>query len=585
MALPTNADVVVVRGYWWDETTGTGVNGTVTFEPVPLSGNTKTTPNLRDLSASGYIKTRARAASVNPTTGYFATFMVASNDPDLDAYGGRKVTFSGEPSFTVQVPYNAPETTVDAEMAAATGLLLGSSVKAVWLSDAALVTTPTPSPPVNYLTAEQTLSNIVDAVDDHDTDTQAHPDIRELIGAGGGGGGLTPAQAYTYTFGQRVILFGTSLEALNGTGPDTLDPPSSSSAVPGRGWYHWCNAYLGQALTWVRNAGVGGNTTAQMLARIQNDVIAYSSDWVFIGGPTNDMANDVPAATTIANLTAILDQLAAAGRRVLILTAPPSQSYSTATRRAAVSDVNRWIRSLPATRLGVLVADVHRVLADPATGSPATGMAIDEVHYTDAGAARVGEAAAIALSSFVPPGVPPVLPVPDPRNVISNPHFASGTGWGETGGGVAATYSPATDSWTSRAVMVLAGITDNAAHGIEYLENISGGRFAVGNVLQAVARFRWSGLTPVGVAAPFQPFLRIRARKVDNSFGIEALNMLTASGELAIPAGVPSDGEAVAITVRTTIPASTDRLYVMVGWRGAASGTVEVRDLSVYKVA
>jgi hypothetical protein len=167
VSLPGDADVVVVRGYWWDEVTGAGVkasNGnpaTVKFDPVSLSG-ASVTPNLRDVGSRGHIKTRTKTATVDATTGYFAALLVANDDPDLDAYGGRRVTFQGEPPFVIQVPYNAASVTVDAPMATATGLTVGATTKAVWLSDAAVIGNPLPAPPTAYLTSAQTLSLISD---------------------------------------------------------------------------------------------------------------------------------------------------------------------------------------------------------------------------------------------------------------------------------------------------------------------------------------------------------------------------------------------------------------------------------------
>jgi hypothetical protein len=188
MALPTNADVIVVHGYWLDELTGAGVkqvNGlpaTIMFDPVPLLGaNAAKTPNLRDLTSNAHLKTRTRVASVDPVTGYYAAQLVASNDPDLDAYSGRKVTFLGEDPFTIEVPYNAPTVTVSAEMAAKTGLTQGSSVKAIWLPNASVTTIPTPTPSVNYLSSSQTLANIASGIETHDEDPDAHADIRALI--------------------------------------------------------------------------------------------------------------------------------------------------------------------------------------------------------------------------------------------------------------------------------------------------------------------------------------------------------------------------------------------------------------------
>jgi lysophospholipase L1-like esterase len=354
----------------------------------------------------------------------------------------------------------------------------------------------------------------------------------------------------------------------------------------GRGWFNWANSFLGQRFDLVRNAGVGGNMSAQMLARLQSDVLAYDSDWVFVGGPVNDMAGDVASATTIANMTAILDALALAGRRVLLLTAAPNTNYNSAPRKQAVSDVNRWIRSLPYTRRGVVVADAHRVLINPATGWPATGMAIDGVHFSDAGALRVGKVAADALSGAVPPIAPPVVPVFDPRCLIANPNFdTNGSGWTTVDTGVTVAYSAADNTWGNKVTFTLSGINSASDRGTQYLENISGGRFAPGDVVQAVARFKWANIVPVSVAACCGPYLRIRPRKVDNSFGIHAINLGTPSNEFQVPVGIPASGEVVAVTNKITVQANIDRLYAMVGWTGAASGTVEVSDVSFYKVA
>lgn len=269
MALPTNADVIVVRGYWWDEATGQGVNAAITFDPVPLSGSSTVTPNLRDLTASGFVKTRSRVATPDAATGYFAAFMVSSNDPDLDAYAGRRVTFSGEPPFVVEVPHDASTTTVDSPMATATGLTEGSTVKAVWLADAALITTPTPAPSINYLTSSQTLSNIVDAVEAHDEDTGAHPDLRALISGDTQLLGWAYAQAFRLASATRnansAITTASVVWPDGATGTFTTD--TASSLFPGAiDAYHVTHVFGGTTKTITQTAvtrDAGGAVTAQ----------------------------------------------------------------------------------------------------------------------------------------------------------------------------------------------------------------------------------------------------------------------------------------------------------------------------------
>lgn len=213
MPLPSDADVIVVRGFWLDEVTGQGVRtpnspgpGTVTFTPLALNSLTATqrTPNLRDLTTSGWIKTRSRVATVHTVTGYFATLMVSNNDPDLDAYGGRLVQFVGEEAFVIEVPHNAPTVSADQQMVDALtnelpDLDVGDQIKAVWLTAASLVTTPVPSPPVTYLTAGQTLETVVSGIEAHDDAPGAHGG--RLIPTGG-----TTGQALVKTAGGNYAV-------------------------------------------------------------------------------------------------------------------------------------------------------------------------------------------------------------------------------------------------------------------------------------------------------------------------------------------------------------------------------------------
>lgn len=200
MAIPNNASVIVTWGYWVDEITGLGVKTTanapasVTLDPVTLADSTSSSPNLRDIDAQAWIKTRRRSATVNATSGYFAVLLVASNDPDLDLYRGRRVTFYNEPAFTVAVPYDAPSVVVDGNMAAATGLNLGSTVRGLPLTQLPRIEDEVEFfVPDFYLNAGQVTNAINSAVAAHNADPAAHSGY---VGGGGGGtpSGITQAQ-------------------------------------------------------------------------------------------------------------------------------------------------------------------------------------------------------------------------------------------------------------------------------------------------------------------------------------------------------------------------------------------------------
>lgn len=400
------------------------------------------------------------------------------------------------------------------------------------------------------------------------------------------------ATTYARLVANTVVLFGTSLEAQNYTGSDILNA-GSNTALNGRGWFTWCNAFTGDQLKLVANAGVGGNTYAQMLARINTDVLAYESDWVFIGGPVNDIIQGRTAAAIIADATAILDALR--GRKVLILTATPTASYNTTAMKTVLSTVNAWINDLPKIRRGVTVADAWATLADRATGAGATGMTIlgssgsptDDIHWSVAGAIRVGKVAAAAIAARIANVPKKASHNADPLSVIANPEFlTAGSGWALYGATVA--YAAAADYFGNKATLTVAANTVNDERAINFLENISGARFAAGSIVQASVRVKWSGLVGLGIAAKCTPVLVVRQRRTDGTFGPEAAVLGVSSSQLVVPNAIPTTGDVVFTTTKLTIEASAspiDRLYVYLGWVGASDVVAEFSELSVLKVS
>lgn len=76
----------------------------------------------------------------------------------------------------------------------------------------------------------------------------------------------------------------------------------------------------------VFNAGVAGNTSSELLARINADVLSLDPDLVIVMAGTNDMLNSrkMTAYDTYAsNLEAIVEQLKTNNTEVLLLSPPP----------------------------------------------------------------------------------------------------------------------------------------------------------------------------------------------------------------------------------------------------------------------
>lgn len=372
-----------------------------------------------------------------------------------------------------------------------------------------------------------------------------------------------------------AILFGTSLEANPYIGSDSLNP-ADASAVVGGGWLTWFQAYMGHRFRMVKNAGIGGNTYAQMLARIETDVMAYPSEWVIIGAPHNDYGGGTTAAQTIADMTAIHARITGAGRRILQLTCQPHPNVNTTARRLIWDTINAHILSLQGVN-GVVVASASTAVAAADGYTPADGTTVDGVHWTQQGAHRIGRQAAGSVSAVLPPMQSGLGWDLDLKNAISNPGFTAGTGWSST----SASNLTVTYPGVGRAALVISGLTARAGHGIDYIESISAGKFAVGDVVRLSVRISWNSLVPLDVAAPCHPFVRVQQRRIDNSFGAQTEAFYAASGDYRIGARYPESGSMTLRTYAVTITENTDRLYIRLGWDACKSVNIEYSELLI----
>lgn len=199
---------------------------------------------------------------------------------------------------------------------------------------------------------------------------------------------------------------------------------------------------LATGLRLVKNAGIGGNNTTQMLARFDTDVLAWPSDFVFIMAGTNDAldGNNLPTVTA-ANISGMVQKTRAAGRIPVLLTIPPAglpASPASATVLLKISTVNTWIRRYARDRRVDLI-DVHQAVTDPATGAwSAADMSIDSTHPTTKASRIIGQYAAQQFGQRYAVSPPPLLVSnSDPLNLVPNGCFLSMSGWvvyGGTGG-------------------------------------------------------------------------------------------------------------------------------------------------------
>jgi lysophospholipase L1-like esterase len=201
-----------------------------------------------------------------------------------------------------------------------------------------------------------------------------------------------------HTAGVLVSFFAGLYLALMSAGPFTPNAtPDPVRLVPfGDSITHrnptWAAVATQDGLQLVRNAGVDGNTTAQMLGRLDRDVLAYSPDVVTVMGGTNDRAKGVPLRTAMANLRTIVRRLHDRGVRVVLLTIPPNDG--------SVSAWNTAIRSVASSE-GCALADIFPVLAD-SRGHWRAGLSADSVHPNLRGYELMQPVIAAALKEALP---------------------------------------------------------------------------------------------------------------------------------------------------------------------------------------
>jgi lysophospholipase L1-like esterase len=131
-------------------------------------------------------------------------------------------------------------------------------------------------------------------------------------------------------------------------------------------------------------AGVGGNRSPEMLARVDADVIAKKPDWLLLSCGVNDVwSRSIDLDTFKKNITAIVDKAQAAGIKVMIL--PPTPIYE-ASKQEFNDNIPSYVDFMKqlAKERNLPYADIHQAWLDyiAAHAQPNNGniVTIDGVH-------------------------------------------------------------------------------------------------------------------------------------------------------------------------------------------------------------
>jgi len=200
-----------------------------------------------------------------------------------------------------------------------------------------------------------------------------------------------------------LVAFGDSMTRGHTAPPETVWPFLLQADLRAR---------LGDHAPEVINAGANGNTTAEGLARIDNDVLAHRPGLVtveFGNDATDQPHRHVSVAQYRINLHTIHRLVTGVGGKLVLMTFPPIVNDWHSTRDNPIyaplggpdgaQEAYRQALREEAKNLGCLFFDLDRVIRDAACGRgwEAVIQKSDGVHFTDTG----NRIAADALLPFV----------------------------------------------------------------------------------------------------------------------------------------------------------------------------------------
>lgn len=206
--------------------------------------------------------------------------------------------------------------------------------------------------------------------------------------------------------GNRVVLFGDSRCAQNNS------VSTNGYYNQTQGHFAWADALAGQRMVMVANMGTGGNTTTDLLARMNADLDPLTFDWLILQCDINDILAGRSAAEVCADYELIYAYAAARGARLIHVGpyAPGPAAPLSAGASQVLLQIRDYIMRVPA-RLGhVSTIDCMALFGDAAASPPTTPAAyiLDPagaaIHFSGAAAVLIGREMA---RTFLAAGVPP----------------------------------------------------------------------------------------------------------------------------------------------------------------------------------
>jgi len=210
----------------------------------------------------------------------------------------------------------------------------------------------------------------------------------------------TPVECFT-TLSPVLVSIGNSIIAgqpLNSTFIESGSLDSNSSTIP----------YKTQAALSItgQNMGIGGQTTAQILARFNTDVCASHPRFALLEGGVNDVNNGVATTSINSNWDAILQRCVDSSIKPIILLILPWSNGTNAQNRQ-VDTVNAHLVSV-ASSYGAIVVDARSTVGQFRSGGTAGNFwdiqstyNADGVHYNPSGYTAIASLVTTGTSPFL----------------------------------------------------------------------------------------------------------------------------------------------------------------------------------------
>ena len=135
-------------------------------------------------------------------------------------------------------------------------------------------------------------------------------------------------------------------------------------------------------------AGVSGNTSHDMIGRVDASVISKKPDWMTLSCGANDVLHGANGGVELepykANITAIVDKAQAAGIKVMILTSTLLYEGESGIYNQKVVAYNDFLRQLAKERNLPLV-DLNNIFWKAVAATPRPHLTVDGIHMSPEG--------------------------------------------------------------------------------------------------------------------------------------------------------------------------------------------------------